>query len=132
MKVELNHTVIVCRDKYASARFWADILQLHIHGEFGPFVQVRTTNSVDLDFLTVTEGEDITSQHYAFLVADEVFDQGFARIKALGLQFQADPHGKQIGEIYQYEGGRGVYFSDPNGHFLEMFTRTPGYGRTDG
>ena len=35
------------------------------------------------------------------------------------LSYWADPARKQQGEINRHDGGRGVYFEDPNGHLLE-------------
>ena len=45
-------------------------------------------------------------------------------MKALGLTYAADPAYRRPGEINHREGGRGVYFRDPNGHNLELLTRT--------
>ena len=62
-------------------------------------------------------------QHYAFLVSDAEFEQAFARIQAKGLAYWADPAKKRLGETYEHNGGRGLYFDDPDGHFLEIMTR---------
>ena len=40
----------------------------------------------------------------------------------------ADPHGTLEDEINHHDGGRGVYFQDPSGHYLEIITRP--YGST--
>jgi catechol 2,3-dioxygenase-like lactoylglutathione lyase family enzyme len=63
-----------------------------------------------------------------FLVSEEEFDDAFARIKALGIDIWADPMQKKPGEINHNDGGRGVYFKDPDGHFLELITRPYGSG----
>jgi catechol 2,3-dioxygenase-like lactoylglutathione lyase family enzyme len=34
----------------------------------------------------------------------------------------------QAGKINRNDGGRGVYFKDPNGHLLEILTRPYGNG----
>jgi hypothetical protein len=36
----------------------------------------------------------------------------------------ADPAQSQAGKFNPNGGGRGFYFEDPNGHFLEVITRT--------
>jgi hypothetical protein len=54
MSVELNHTIIPARDKWESAKFLADILNLEAGPEWGHFVPVRTSNGVTLDFPTGT------------------------------------------------------------------------------
>ena len=39
------------------------------------------------------------------------------------LDYWGDPARQKPGEIYTWNGGRGVYFLDPSGHFLEIHTR---------
>lgn len=122
MSVELNHTIVHARDNRASAEFLAHVLDLEIGTEWGPFIPVGTGNGVTLDFATVGQ-EPIAPQHYAFLVPEEEFDGIFGRIKDAGVDFFGDPHGKLPGEINHNHGGRGVYFIDPAGHFLEVITQ---------
>jgi hypothetical protein len=52
MSVELNHTIIPAKDKWVSAKFLADILNLEAGPEWGHFVPVKTANGVTLDFDT--------------------------------------------------------------------------------
>ncbi|MDB5445849.1 MAG: glyoxalase [Phenylobacterium sp.] len=47
-------------------------------------------------------------------------------MKARGEDYWADPARRQAGEINTHYGGRGVYFCDPSGHFLEIITRPYG------
>jgi len=49
----------------------------------------------------------------------------FERIKAQGLDYWADPARRRPREINRNDGGRGVYFPDPDGHGLEVITRPP-------
>jgi catechol 2,3-dioxygenase-like lactoylglutathione lyase family enzyme len=67
MKVQLNHTIVWCRDKARSAAFLAEILGRPAPMRFGPFQVVELDNGVSLDFHD-TDG-DIAPQHYAFLIA---------------------------------------------------------------
>ncbi|MFD7258624.1 VOC family protein [Streptomyces sp. NPDC059874] len=126
MSVELNHTIIHSRDNRESAEFLAHILGLEVGTEWGPFIPVETANGVTLDFATIPAGS-ITVQHYAFLLSEEEFDVAFEKIRAAGLTYFADPHGKHPGEINHNDGGRGVYFTDPSGHGMEIITRPYGY-----
>ncbi|MER6121888.1 VOC family protein [Streptomyces sp. NPDC001795] len=126
MSVELNHTIVAAHDKETSARFLADLLGLEVAPRFGPFTPVQITNGVTLDYME-TSGE-ITPQHYAFLVSENDFDAIFARIRAAGLTYWADPYHHRPGEINHNDGGRGAYFDDPNGHKLEILTRPYGSG----
>ncbi|MEL5954136.1 VOC family protein [Streptomyces sp. CLV115] len=125
MSVELNHTIIHSRDNRESAEFLADILGLEVGEEWGPFIPVSTANGVTLDFATIPEAS-ITMQHYAFLISEGEFDTAYARIKELGVAYYADPHQKQPGEINHNDGGRGLYFTDPAGHGMEIITRPYG------
>lgn len=126
MTVKLNHTIVYARDKRASAKFMADILGLAAPVPFGPFMGVHTGNEVTLDFMN-TEGE-IERQHYAFLVSETEFDEIFARIRARNLPYWADPAQEHVSEINTRDGGRGVYFEDPDRHLLEILTRPYGSG----
>ncbi|MDX3608367.1 MULTISPECIES: VOC family protein [Streptomyces] len=125
MSVELNHTIIHCKDNRESAEFFADLLDLTVGEEWGPFIPVVLANSVTLDFATLP-ADSITPQHYAFLVSEAEFDSAFAKIQELGIEFYADPRRKHPGEINRNDGGRGVYFPDPGGHWLELITRPYG------
>jgi catechol 2,3-dioxygenase-like lactoylglutathione lyase family enzyme len=126
MPVQLNHTIVHSRDSSRSATFLSEVLGLAPPGRFGRFRTVEVDNGVSLDFADARE--NITPQHYAFLVGDEEFDEIFARIRERGLEYWADPGRTRLGEINHRDGGRGVYFPDPDGHFLEILTRPYGSG----
>ena len=66
--------------------------------------------------------------HYAFLVSEEEFDQIYGRILERGLDHWADPGRSQQGQINHHDGGRGVYWPDPSGNWLEIITRPYGSG----
>ncbi|MET9445237.1 VOC family protein [Streptomyces sp. NPDC006610] len=124
MSVEFNHTIVLTPDREKSARFLAGILGLEVGEPAGMFLPVTTANGVTLDFATVDV--DIPVQHYAFLVSEEEFDAILARLVAGRVPVQADPHGRRPGRINRNDGGRGVYFTDPAGHGLEVITRPYG------
>jgi catechol 2,3-dioxygenase-like lactoylglutathione lyase family enzyme len=126
VSVQLNHTIVACRDQQRSAAFLTGILGLSPATRFGPFAVVEADNAVSLDYLEATG--DITPQHYAFLVGEEEFDAAFARIQAQSLQYWADPGRTRPGVINHNDGGRGLYFEDPDGHLLEIITRPYGSG----
>jgi extradiol dioxygenase family protein len=125
MAVELNHTIMHSRDKQAAATFFTEILGLGDLHPYGPFLGVQV-GGVTFDFMDVDH--EIVPQHYAFLVSEDDFDAIFGRISERGLTYWADPFQMQPGEINTNDGGRGVYWSDPNGHFLEIITRPYGSG----
>jgi catechol 2,3-dioxygenase-like lactoylglutathione lyase family enzyme len=87
---------------------------------------VATDNGVSLDFAE-TDG-DIATQHYAFLIGEDEFDAIFGRITGRGIEHWADPGRTRPQEINRNDGGRGVYFADPDGHLMEIITRPYGGG----
>ena len=127
MPVELNHTIVWCHDKERSSAFLADILGRPAPAEFLHCRIVELDNGVSLDFMQ-KEGA-VARQHYAFLVSEEEFDGIFARIKGAGLTYWADPSRSVANEINHLDGGRGMYFEDPDGHLLEILTRPYGSGQ---
>jgi catechol 2,3-dioxygenase-like lactoylglutathione lyase family enzyme len=124
LTVCLNHTIVWCRDKAVSAAFLSEVLGLPAPQPFGPFLVVEAANEVSLDFHDTDD--EIASQHYAFLISEEEFDEIFARINERGLDYWADPAQSRRGEVSGRDGGRGVYFEDPDGHLLEIITRPYG------
>ena len=124
MSVQLNHTIVWCRDKHKSAMFLTEVLGLPSPTPFGPMLEVQLNNSVSLDFHE--KNGEISSQHYAFLISEGDFDQIFARIRDRRLQHWAEPGKDRAGEINRNDGGRGMYFEDPDGHLLEVITKPYG------
>jgi|SRR5690606_13986444 len=120
MPAQLNHTIVHARDKARSARFVAELLGLPEPEPYGPFLVVKLANDVSLDFMN--DPGPITPQHYAFLVTEAEFDEIFGRIRERGLPYWADPGKNRPGEYNTRDGGRGVYWEDPDGHFLEILT----------
>ena len=123
MAVELNHTIIwrarqqglgavPCRDPRP-----ARAQRTGVRSRWSRPQTARTST------IWIADGE-IASQHYAFLVSEPEFDAIFGRIKAAcSSAYRADPGQPKQGEINRHDGGRGLYFEDPNGHLLEIITR---------
>ncbi|AZD78811.1 VOC family protein [Pseudomonas chlororaphis] len=122
MSVQLNHTIVWCRDKRRSADFLVQLLGLPPPTPFGPMLVVQLDNGVSLDYYD--NDPPIASQHYAFLVAADDFEPILQRIRQRGLAFWADPGKQRPSEINRHEGARRVYFDDPDGHLLEVFSQT--------
>jgi catechol 2,3-dioxygenase-like lactoylglutathione lyase family enzyme len=126
VSVQLNHTIVSCRDQQRSAAFLTGILGLPAATRFGHFLVVEADNGVSLDFAETAA--TITPQHYAFLVGEEDFDAAFGRIRDQDLPYWADPGQNRPRVINHRDGGRGLYFEDPDGHLLEIITRPYGSG----
>lgn len=126
MPICLNHIIVWSSDPERSARFVAAILGRPELVSFGHFEVVALDNEIMLDF-AVAPGP-IQSQHYAFLIGEDEFDAIYARIREEGLGHWADPFRRCPNAINHDDGGRGVYFADPDGHLLEVITRPYGGG----
>ena len=120
MTIALNHTIVPARDKEAAARFFAQIFGLRYEGASGHFAPVRVNDTLTLDFATA-EGA-MPTQHYAFHVGDAEFDAILQRVRAAGLAVGSSPWSLNDGKLNDWNGGRGFYFKDPDGHIIELMT----------
>ncbi|MCV7347604.1 VOC family protein [Mycolicibacterium rhodesiae] len=128
MAIELNHTIVAAHDKQQSARFLTELFGLPDAVPFGHFLVVTLEHGLSLDFADVPADEPIHPQHYAFLVSEDDFDAIYRKIADREQPHWADPRATRPGEINHNDGGRGVYFRDPVGHYLEIITRPYGSG----
>jgi catechol 2,3-dioxygenase-like lactoylglutathione lyase family enzyme len=90
-------------------------------GPVGHFAPVVVNDTLTLDF---DNRDRFESHHYAFHVSEAEFDAIFERIKSAGMLYGSGPRALEDQQINTRRGGRGVYFRDPNGHILELLTRT--------
>jgi hypothetical protein len=126
MSIELNHTIVHVKDRWSAAGDVGSVLGLPEARAYGPFAELMFDNGVSLDFMD-TEAE-ICGQHYAFLVSEEEFDLIQGRLRDSGRRWWADPFKRQPNEINHEDGGRGLYWEGPDGHWLEIITRPYGGG----
>ena len=75
------------------------------------------------DFYAAAKSTLVTSPEHI-----PTFDAIFGRIRERKLPYWADPGQTQEGKINHHDGGRGVYFPDPDNHMLEIITRPYGSG----
>ena len=125
MTIALNHTIVAARDKRESAQFLTELFGLPDPVDAGYFVMVELANGVSLDY---ADAPEFNPQHYAFLVSEDEFTAIYAKIVGRGLEHWGDPGQRTPGQINTHDGGRGVYFTDPSGHYLEIITRPYGSG----
>ena len=119
MTIMLNHTIVPTRDKAAAAKFFAGIFGLK-RGRSGYFAPVRLNKSLTLLFSD--EEPKFESHHYAFHVTQREFDAILGRVKKAKIAFGSAPWSLDDGKLNDWNGGRGVYFRDPDGHVLELMT----------
>jgi catechol 2,3-dioxygenase-like lactoylglutathione lyase family enzyme len=120
MTITLNHTIVPARDKEAAARLFAQLFGLTFEGASDHFAPVRVNESLTLLF-----DDDVgafESHHYAFHVDDAEFDAVLQRVQAAGLGFGSAPWSIGDGKLNEWNGGRGFYFKDLDGHILELMT----------
>lgn len=126
-----DHTIAPSTDKHRSAEFLSHVLGTGPTRVEGPFVAVDLGNDVSFYFAGWDTGE-VARQHYAFRVEEHELDGVLARLAERGVDHWADPEGTVPG-VNHDDGGRGTYFRDPDGHWLEVITvryggRAPTYG----
>jgi catechol 2,3-dioxygenase-like lactoylglutathione lyase family enzyme len=121
MPIVLNHTIVPASDKEMSARWFARVFGLSYEGPMGHFAPVKVNDTLTLDF---DDWDKFDMHHYAFHVSEEEFDSIFGRVKTEGIAYGSGPRSLEDMDINTRLGGRGVYFRDPNGHILELMTRT--------
>ncbi|HSR78683.1 MAG TPA: VOC family protein [Xanthobacteraceae bacterium] len=120
MSITLNHTIVWTRDKDAAARLFAEIFGLRFDGLGGHFAPVRVNDTLTLDFADAKG--TIASQHYAFHVSDAEFDAILQRVKDAGLAFGSGPRSLEDVKLNAWNGGRGFYYKDHDGHVIELMT----------
>jgi catechol 2,3-dioxygenase-like lactoylglutathione lyase family enzyme len=128
MSITFNHTIVAAHDKRQSAAFFTELFGLPDAVPAGHFLTVTLEHGVSLDYAEVPQEHPIPPQHYAFLVSEDDFDAIYGKIRTRGLEHWADPRGSRPNEINHNDGGRGVYFCDPAGHYIEIITRPYGSG----
>jgi len=118
--VRLDHLIVFAQDKRDSAEFFAEMFGLAAPVTAGHFCQVRLSDGRILDF--AEPGIEFPGLHLAMLVDDTTFDAVVQRLRSWNVEHWADPQQRHPGEINTDHGGRGVYFLDPGGNYLEALT----------
>ncbi|MEK7792626.1 MAG: VOC family protein [Pseudomonadota bacterium] len=119
MTITLNHTIVPCFDNVESAKFYCRLFGFEYIGEFSRFIVVRVNDTLCLDF---DSRDKFESNHYAFKVSEQEFDEIFERLKTENIKYGSGPSEADDMTINLNYGGRGVYFRDQNGHLLELLT----------
>jgi len=121
MSIELDHSIVMARQRDASARQLAQLLGVPSGpAAAGPFYAVYVNDGLTLDF--ESSGQDFPVQHYCFRVSEEAFDQILGRIQAAGIDFRSDVMGPVDHQVGRRLGGRGIYWNVPEGHVWEILT----------
>ena len=121
MAIALDHIILPVKDKNASASFFANIFGLRLEEPMGRFQPVKVSETLTLQFDESRRFEG--RYHLAFHVSDEEFDGIFSQIKKGNLPFGSRALQPDNMAINRENGGRGLYFKDPDGHLLEILTQ---------
>ena len=119
MAITLNHTIVPCFDNVGSAKFYCRLFGFEYIGEFSRFIVVRVNDTLCLDF---DSRDKFESNHYAFKVSEQEFDEIFERLQTENIKYGSGPSEVDNSTINHNYGGRGVYFRDSNAHLLELLT----------
>lgn len=123
MAIELDHAIVPSHHKIASAKLLAGLLGVPwAESGLGPFSPVHVNDGFTLDFVETAEPFPI--HHFCFRVSEPEFDAILGRIQAGGIQYRSTVRGpvdRTIGAAG--DGGRRVYWNEPDGHQWEMLTQ---------
>jgi hypothetical protein len=121
MNVHLDHLLIPCRNKIASAKLLAELLDVPwSETSVGPFSAVFVNDGLTIDFDQWTD--PVPLMHYCFRVNEEQFNSILGRIKANGIAYRSNVHGAVDMKVDTQHGGSIVYWNEPDGHQWEMLT----------
>jgi glyoxylase I family protein len=115
----LEHTAIASPDPAALAQWYVDMLGFHINFRYDVFYFVKARNGTMLEIIP-SEGErgsnkpkDPGIRHLA--IAVDNFDEAYEDLKRKNVTF--------LGEPYETQGNRLVFFADRDGNILHLITR---------
>jgi len=127
--IELDHVIVSARDRVASARLLASLLDVPWdETALGIFSAVYVNPGLTLDFITTEE--DFPVEHFCFRVSDGEFDAILGRLEAAGIGWRGEVRGRNDGKVGMAHGGRNIYWDEPDKHRWEILTKS--YARRPG
>lgn len=119
MTIHLDHTIVPSRNKVASAKLLAELLEVPwAEAGMGPFSAVYINDGLTLDFIDTDE--DFPVYHFCFRVEQEEFDAILGRIKAAGIKYRSTVRGPVDMQADKQYGN--IYWNEPDGHQWELLT----------
>ena len=117
MPIVLDHLTVAVCDQEASVRFYTEVFGAREGAARGRIVGVWLSEILELQLRAT---EPVVSSHYAFRLEPGEFDAVLGRIQSLGIPYGV-ARDQLNGELLMEDPGkRTVFFSDPNGHSLEL------------
>jgi len=119
--IQLDHVIVPARDKASSGKRLADLLGVPCGpAREGPFFAVYVNEGLTLDFIDADDAFEI--YHFCFRVDGAEFDAILARIEAAGIPYRSTVRGPVDMQVSTRDGGKGIYWNEPEGHQWEMLT----------
>jgi catechol 2,3-dioxygenase-like lactoylglutathione lyase family enzyme len=120
MKVLLDHMSVPVHSKAETARFYASVFGVATDGPRARSGWLTLSDALSLIF---EEGDVPDRQHYAFRVDPGDFEILLERVRRLDIPFGSSADDKDGRVKSRPDGSRSYYFSDPNGHGVEVITQ---------
>lgn len=121
--IELDHVIVSARDRVASSRLLASLLDVPWdETALGIFSAVYVNDGLTLDFITTDEAFPV--EHFCFRVSDAEFDAILGRLEAAGIGWRGEVRGANDNQVGAAHGGRNVYWDEPDNHRWEILTRS--------
>ncbi|MDH2917052.1 MAG: VOC family protein [Gallionella sp.] len=119
MTIQLDHTIVPTRNRIASAKLLAELLDVPwSETGAGLFSPVYVNDGLTLDFQDTDEQFPI--YHFCFRVSPHEFKAILERIKAAGIKYRSTVSGPMDMQVNTQYGN--VYWDEPDGHRWEMLT----------
>ncbi len=121
MTIELDHTIVPCRNQVKSAQRLAELLGVPwAEKSIGPFSPVYVNSGLTLDLQSTDD--DFPIYHFCFRVPEAEFEAILERIKTSEIEYRSTLRGRTNRQIGTQFGGRMIYWNEPDGHQWELLT----------
>jgi hypothetical protein len=121
MAIHLDHIMVPAKNKVASAKLLAELLDVPWSTTgVGPFAPVYVNDSLTLDFDEWSDPFPLL--HFCFQVSEPEFNTILARLKTANIPYRSNVHGPTDRQVNTAHGGRIVYWNEPDGHQWELLT----------
>ena len=121
--IELDHVIVSARDRVASARLLATLLDVPWDETvLGIFSAVYVNPGLTLDFITTIDAFPV--EHFCFRVSDAEFDAILERLALAGIGWRGDVRGQNDNGVGTAHGGRNAYWDQPDNHRWEILTKS--------
>ena len=119
--MDLDHTIIPVKDKEIASQLMTRLMGWRFLGVRGSQGHVRVNETLVVRFDDKDSDQEHRSHHFAFCVQEQEFDEILDRLVAEGLEYGTSSRVKNM-QWDNLNGGRRIFFNDPDGHSFELMT----------